>query len=157
MAAAPAGGPVILVDADACPVKDDIYTVAFRHKLPVRLFAGSYLRHPDHPLIAMVVAGEGFDAADDKIAEQANPQALVITADLPLAHRAIGAGAAVLTPRGEQLTPANIGAKLATRDLLADLRGGLDGQALGGPRPFSKADRSAFAQALEQAVRRIKA
>lgn len=148
---------MILVDADACPVKDEIYTVAFRHKLPVRLYAGSYLRHPDHPLITMTMAGDGFDAADDLIALASGPGCLVITADLPLADRALKAGALVLSHRGEVLTLANIGARLATRDLLADLRGGLEGQGLGGPRPFSKADRSAFAQALEQAARRIKA
>lgn len=148
---------MILVDADACPVKNEIYTVAFRHKLPVRLYAGSYLRHPDHPLITMTMAGDGFDAADDLIALASGPGCLVITADLPLADRALKAGALVLSHRGEVLTLANIGARLATRDLLADLRGGLEGQGLGGPRPFSKADRSAFAQALEQAARRIKA
>lgn len=148
---------MILVDADACPVKEDIYTVAFRHKLPVRLYAGSYLRHPDHPLISMIMAGDAFDAADDLIAAASGPGCLVITADLPLADRALKAGAMVLTHRGEALTLANIGARLATRDLLADLRGGLEGQGLGGPRPFAKSDRSAFAQALEQAARRIKA
>lgn len=148
---------MILVDADACPVKEEIYTVAFRHKLPVRLYAGSYLRHPDHPLITMTMAGDAFDAADDLIAQASGPGCLVITADLPLADRALKAGATVLTHRGEVLTLANIGARLATRDLLADLRGGLEGQGLGGPRPFAKSDRSAFAQALEQAARRIKA
>lgn len=146
---------MILVDADACPVKDEIYTVAYRHKLPVRLYAASYLRHPDHPLISMTMAGDAFDAADDLIAAAAGPGTLVITADLPLADRALKAGAEVLTHRGEALTTANIGGKLATRDLMADLRGGLEGQALGGPRPFSKADRSGFAQALERAARRL--
>jgi hypothetical protein len=146
---------MILVDADACPVKDEIYTVAYRHKLPVRLFAASYLRTPDHPLISMTVAGDAFDAADDLIAGAAGPGTLVITADLPLADRAIKAGAAVLTPRGDTLSARNIGAKLATRDLLADLRGGLEGQGLGGPRPFSRADRSAFAQALDRVARRL--
>jgi hypothetical protein len=121
----------------------------------VRLFAASYLRHPDHPLICMTVAGDGFDAADDLIAEAAAPGTLVVTADLPLAGRAIAAGAAVLTPRGEVLDARNIGAKLATRDLMADLRGGLEGQSLGGPRAFSRADRSAFAQAIETALRRL--
>jgi uncharacterized protein len=148
---------MILVDGDACPVKDEIYTVAYRHKLPVRLFAAGYLRHPDHPLITMIMAGEAFDAADDLIAAEAGPGRVVITADIPLADRAIKAGAAVLTPRGEALSAANIGAKLATRDLLADLRGGLDGQSLGGPRPFSKTDRSAFAQALERVARSLRA
>jgi len=146
---------MILVDADACPVKDEIYTVAFRHKTPVRLFAGSYLRHPDHPLISMTMAGDAFDAADDLIAEAAAPGTLVITADLPLADRAIKAGARVLSHRGEALTGANIGSKLATRDLLADLRGGLEGQTLGGPRPFSKSDRSAGLQALDRALRTL--
>ena len=146
---------MILVDADACPVKEEIYTVAFRHKVPVRLFAGQYLRHPDHPLISMTMAGYAFDAADDLIAEAAAPGTLVITADLPLADRAIKAGAQVMTHRGEALTAANIGGKLATRDLLADLRGGLEGQTLGGPRPFSKTDRSAFLQALDRALRKL--
>ena len=146
---------MILVDADACPVKEEIYTVAFRHKCPVRLFAGQYLRHPDHPLISMTMAGDAFDAADDLIAEAAGPGMLVITADLPLADRAIKAGAQVMTHRGEALTSANIGGKLATRDLLADLRGGLEGQGLGGPRPFSKTDRSAFLQALDRALRTL--
>jgi uncharacterized protein YaiI (UPF0178 family) len=146
---------VILVDADACPVKEEIYTVAFRHKMPVRLFAGQYLRHPDHPLITMTMAGDAFDAADDLIAESAAPGTLVITADLPLADRVLKAGATVLTHHGEALTTQNIGGRLATRDLLADLRGGLEGQTLGGPRPFSKTDRSAFLQALDRALRTL--
>jgi uncharacterized protein YaiI (UPF0178 family) len=145
----------ILVDADACPVKDQIYAAAYRHRVPVTLYAGSYLRHPDHPLISMVTAGDAFDAADDLIVADAGPGTLVVTADLPLAGRAIEKGAAVLTPRGEVLDAANIGGKLATRDLMADLRGGLEGQGLGGPRAFSKADRSAFAQAIETALRRL--
>jgi uncharacterized protein YaiI (UPF0178 family) len=158
-AAAPdpcAGAPIaILVDADACPVKEAIYTAAYRHRCPVRLFAAAYLRHPDHPSISMTVAGAGFDAADDLIAAAAGPGRLVITSDLPLADRALKAGARVLTPKGEALTAANIGARLATRDLLADLRGGLDGQRLGGPAPFTKRDRAAFSQALEAALRAL--
>jgi uncharacterized protein YaiI (UPF0178 family) len=146
---------VILVDADACPVKEQIYAAAYRHGTPVRLFAAGYLRHPDHPLISMIVAGDGFDAADDLIAGAAGPGSLVVTADIPLAARAVEAGAHVLTPRGETLDARNIGPRLATRDLMADLRGGLDGQSLGGPRPFSKADRSAFANAIETALRRL--
>src|SRR6056297_1634456 len=127
----------ILVDADACPVKDQIYAAAYRHQTPVRLYAASYLRHPEHPLISMITAGDAFDAADDRIVEDAGP------------------GMLVLTHRGEVLDASNIGAKLATRDLLADLRGGLEGQGLGGPRAFSKADRSAFAQAIETALRKL--
>jgi hypothetical protein len=146
---------MILIDADACPVKDEIYKVAWRHKTPVVLFAATWLRHPDHPLISMQVAGDAFDAADDLIADQAKPGDLVITADIPLADRVIAKGAAVLTPRGDALTARNIGSKLATRDLMQDLRGGLEGQTLGGPRPFSKADRSQFLNALENALRRL--
>jgi hypothetical protein len=145
----------ILVDADACPVKDEIYAAAYRHNVPVRLFAGQYLRHPTHPLISMTMAGDAFDAADDLIAEIAAPGALVITADIPLAGRVIEAGALVLTPRGDTLDARNIGSKLATRDLMADLRGGLDGMTLGGPRPFAKADRSAFSDAIETTLRRL--
>lgn len=146
---------MILVDADACPVKEQIYAAAYRHNCPVRLHAAGYLRHPDHPLISMHVAGDAFDAADDRIAEEAGPGTLVVTADIPLAARVIEAGAEVLTPRGETLDAKNIGGKLATRDLMADLRGGLEGQGMGGPRPFSKADRSAFANAIETALRRL--
>ncbi len=146
---------MILVDADACPVKEEIYKAAWRHKIPVVLYAATYLRHPDHPLISMQMAGDAFDAADDLIAEAARPGTLVITADIPLADRAIAKGGAVLTPRGEAMTAQNIGSKLATRDLMADLRGGLEGQGLGGPRPFSKSDRSAFSNALETTLRRL--
>ncbi|MEM7722277.1 MAG: YaiI/YqxD family protein [Pseudomonadota bacterium] len=146
---------MILVDADACPVKDEIYKVAWRHKIPVKLFAATWLRHPEHPLISMEVAGDAFDAADDLIAEVATPGDIVITADIPLADRVITKGATVLTPRGDAMTAQNIGSKLATRDLMQDLRGGLDGQTLGGPRPFSKADRSHFLNALENALRRL--
>lgn len=145
----------ILVDADACPVKEQVYAAAFRHGRPIRLYAAGYLRHPEHPLITMVVAGDGFDAADDRIVTDAGPGTIVVTTDLPLAARAIAKGAAVLTPRGERLDATNIGARLATRDLLADLRGGLEGQGLGGPRAFSRADRSAFAQAIELALRKL--
>jgi uncharacterized protein YaiI (UPF0178 family) len=146
---------MILVDADACPVKDEIYKVAFRHNTPVTLFAATWLRHPDHPLISMAVAGDAFDAADDLIADRAGPGDLVITADIPLADRAIAQGASVLSPRGEAMTAQNIGSKLATRDLMQDLRGGLDGMAMGGPRPFSKSDRSQFLNALENALRKL--
>lgn len=147
--------PRILVDADACPVKDEIYAAAYRHGVAVHLVAAQYLRHPDHPLVSMTMAGDAFDAADDRIAEMAAPRDVVVTADLPLAGRAIAAGAAVLTPRGETLNAANIGSKLATRDLMQDLRAGIEGQGLGGPRPFSKADRSAFSNALETTLRRL--
>ena len=148
-------GAAILVDADACPVKEQIYAAAYRHKIPVTLYAATWLRHPDHPLITMRVAGDGFDAADDLVVADARPGVLVITADLPLADRALKAGAMVMDHQGAALTEANIGGKLATRDLMADLRGGLEGQGMGGPKPFSKSDRSAFANALENALRKL--
>jgi len=144
------------VDADACPVKEEIYKAAYRHGLPVRLVAGSYLRHPEHPLITMQMAGDAFDAADDLIAEAAGPQSLVITADILLAERCLSAGAAVLDPKGRAFTAQSIGAQVATRAIMADLRAGLDGQGIGGAKPFSKPDRSAFSNALETALRRLK-
>ena len=147
--------PVILVDADACPVKDEIYKAAWRHGVAVRLVAGSYLRHPEHALISMTVAGAGFDAADDVIAEAAGPRALVVTADILLAERCIAAGAVVLSPKGTAFTANSIGTQVATRAIMADLRAGLEGQGIGGQKPFAARDRSAFANALETALRRL--
>lgn len=151
-----ATAPLILVDADACPVKDEIYKAAWRHGIAVRLVAGSYLRHPEHPLITMQMAGDGFDAADDLIAEVAGPSALVVTADILLAERCLEKGAAVMDPKGRAFTKNSIGSQVATRAIMADLRAGLDGQGIGGAKPFSKADRSAFSNALETALRRLK-
>jgi hypothetical protein len=148
---------MILVDADACPVKDVIYTAAFRHKRPVRLVANQYLRHPDHPLISMQMVDDGFDAADDAIADAAGPETLVITADILLAQRCLAAGAIVLGHKGDRFTQASIGTQVATRAIMADIRAGLDGQGIGGAKPFSKADRSAFANALETALRELPA
>ncbi|PZQ23745.1 MAG: YaiI/YqxD family protein [Sphingopyxis macrogoltabida] len=145
----------ILVDADACPVKDEIYRVAWRHEVPVKIVSNSRLRIPDHPLIERVLVGGGFDAADDWIAEAANPASIVITADILLADRALKAGATVLAPTGKPFTPASIGPAIATRAIMADLRAGMDGRT-GGPPPFSKADRSAFLQALDTALVRMK-
>lgn len=146
---------MILVDADACPVKDEVYRAAWRHGIAVRLVANQYLRHPDHPLISMQLVGDGFDAADDAIAEAAEPGTLVITGDILLADRCLKAGAAVLSPKGERFTENSIGAQVATRAIMADIRAGLDGQGIGGPRPFSKADRAAFSNALETALRAL--
>lgn len=146
---------MILVDADACPVKEEIYRAAWRHGIPVRLVANQYLRHPDHPLITMQMVAGGFDAADDAIAETAGPNTLVVTADILLAERCLKAGAAVLGPRGERFTENSIGAQVATRAIMADLRAGLDGQGIGAARPFSKSDRSAFSNALETALRAL--
>jgi uncharacterized protein YaiI (UPF0178 family) len=146
--------PRILVDADACPVKDEIYRVAWRLEVPVTIVSNSYLRVPDHPLIDRVVVSDGFDAADDWIAEAAGPATIVITADILLADRCIKAGASVLSPTGKPFTAASIGGAIATRAIMADLRAG--GDQLGGPAPFSKADRSRFLGALDEAIQRMK-
>ena len=137
----------ILVDADACPVKDEIYKVAWRREVPVWVVSNSYLRVPAHPLLNRVVVSDGFDAADDWIAEAAAPDALVVTADILLADRALKAGAQVLAPNGKPFTTSSIGAAIATRAIMADLRAG--GDQIGGPAPFAKTDRSRFLQALD--------
>ncbi|MBR2171794.1 YaiI/YqxD family protein [Sphingopyxis sp.] len=147
--------PQILVDADACPVKDEIYRVAWRHEVPVKVVSNSRLRVPEHPLIERVVVSDGFDAADDWIAAAANARSIVVTADILLADRALKAGASVLGPNGKPFTLASIGPAIATRAIMADLRSGMS-DAMGGPPPFSKADRSQFLQALDSALVRLK-
>jgi hypothetical protein len=145
----------ILVDADACPVKDEVYKVAWRHEVPVSIVSNSHLRVPDHPLIERVVVSSGFDAADDWIAEQAGARTVVVTADILLADRCIKAGAMVISPSGKPFTANSIGAAVATRAIMADLRAGA-GEGIGGPPPFSKADRSRFLSALDDALVRLK-
>ena len=147
--------PVILVDADACPVKDEIYRVAWRHEVAVKVVSNSRLRVPDHPLIERITVSDGFDAADDWIAEAATPRSIVVTSDILLADRALKAGATVLAPTGKPFTLASIGPAIATRAIMADLRSGM-GDGMGGPPPFSKADRSAFLQALDTALVKLK-
>jgi len=145
---------MILVDADACPVKDEVYKVAWRHGVPVTIVSNSPIRVPDHPLIERMVVGSAFDAADDWIAERADAGTVVVTADILLADRALKAGATVLGPSGKPFTTSSIGAAIATRAIMADLRAG--GDAVGGPAPFAKADRSRFLQALDEALVRLK-
>ena len=147
--------PLILVDADACPVKEEIYKVAFRHAAAVRIVSNAHLRVPAHPSIERVTVGAGFDAADDWIAERAGPRTVVVTGDILLADRCLKAGAAVIGPNGRPFTPASIGAAVATRAIMADLRAGMDGPG-GGPAPFAKADRSRFLSALDEAMVRLK-
>jgi uncharacterized protein YaiI (UPF0178 family) len=130
----------ILVDADACPVKDEIYKVAWRHEVPVTIVANSHFRVPLHPLITRVVVSDDFDAADDWIAEQADPKSVVITADILLADRCVKAVATVLSNTGKPFTANSIGGAVATRAIMVDLRAG--GDVVGGPAPFSKVDRS---------------
>ena len=146
----------ILVDADACPVKDEIYKVAWRHEIPVTLVSNAHLRIPDHPLIGKVVVGSGFDAADDWIAEASDAAAVVITADILLADRCLKAGSTVVSPTGKPFTANSIGAAIATRAIMADLRAAPTASGIGGPTPFSKTDRSRFLQALDEAVVRLK-
>ena len=143
-----APGRRILVDADACPVKDEIYRVAWRLEVPVVIVSNSHLRVPAHPLIERVVVSDGFDAADDWIAEAAGPGAVVVTADILLADRCLKKGATVLSPTGKPFTTASIGGAIATRAIMADLRAG--GDQLGGPAPFGKADRSRFLGELDR-------
>ena len=144
----------ILVDADACPVKEEIYRVAERHKVPVSVVSNSPFRVPVGPLVERVVVSGGFDAADDWIAERADAGAVVITADILLADRCLKAGAAVIGNNGRPFTPASIGSAIATRAIMADLRAGADGP-MGGPAPFAKTDRSRFLQALDEALVRL--
>jgi uncharacterized protein YaiI (UPF0178 family) len=144
----------IYVDADACPVKDEIYRVAARHGVPVFVVAGAFIRIPQDPLIERIAAGPGMDAADDWIAERAGPGDIVITADIPLASRCLKPGSAALAPNGRPFTDADIGMTLAVRNLMHDLRSA--GEVTGGPRPFSPRDRSAFLSALDQAIRRLR-
>ncbi len=145
----------ILVDADACPVKEEIYKVAFRREVPVVIVANSYFRVPDHPLISKMIVSDGFDAADDWIAECADAHSVVITADILLADRCLKAAATVLAHNGKAFTAASIGGAIATRAIMADLRAGM-GEGSGGPAPFSKEDRSRLLQALDSALVKLK-
>jgi uncharacterized protein len=143
----------IYVDADACPVKDEIYRVAARHGLLVSVVAGNFIRVPQDPLIERIAAGSGMDAADDWIAERAGAFDIVITADIPLASRCVKAGAEVIAPNGKPFTEQSIGMTLAMRNLMTDLRS--SGEVTGGPKSFAARDRSAFLSALDQTIRRI--
>ena len=144
----------ILVDADACPVKDEIYKVAWRHEVSVDVVSNSPFRVPIHPLVRRVVVSDGFDAADDWIAGEAGPRSVVITADILLADRCLKKGALVLSSNGKPFTTSSIGVQIATRAIMSDLRAG--GEVIGGPAPFSKVDRSRFLSALDEALGRLK-
>lgn len=140
----------ILVDADACPVKDEIYKVAFRYAVPVTVVSNSRMRLPDHPLIERKIVSDGFDAADDWIADNSEMKCLVVTADIILADRCLKAGAGVLGPTGRIFTNDSIGSALATRAIMVDLRAG--GDVIGGPAAFTKADRSRFLSTLDTMI-----
>ncbi|MFC0684552.1 YaiI/YqxD family protein [Novosphingobium clariflavum] len=140
----------ILIDADACPVKDETYRVAERTKVPVVVVSNRAIRVPQSPLITRKVVSDAFDAADDWIAGNTAPGTVVITADILLADRCLKLGADVIAPNGKPFTTSSIGGAIATRAILADLRAG--GDAIGGPPPFSKADRSRFLSSLDQVL-----
>ena len=144
----------IIVDADACPVKDEVYRVALRHGVPVTVVANAFINVPREPLIRRVIVDKSFDAADDWIAARARRGVVVVTADVPLAHRCVTAGADAIAPTGKPFTESGIGLALATRDLMADLRAA--GAVTGGPNPFSREDRSRFLSALDLALVRLK-
>ena len=146
--------PRILVDADACPVKEEVYKVAYRLGVSVAVVANSWFRVPVHPLIEQVVVGDHFDAADDWIAERASAATIVVTTDILLAGRCVKAGATVLSPTGRSFTANSIGSAVATRAIMADLRAG--GDIVGGPAPFSTADRSRFLGSLDAACVRLR-
>lgn len=144
----------IYVDADGCPVKDEVLRVAARYELSTTFVANMGLTLPQRPSVQLVVVGRGADAADDWIAEHAETDDIVVTADIPLAGRCLEKGARVLDPRGRETTPDDIGEALASRELMEELRGA--GVITGGPPPFQKKDRSAFLQALDRVVQRIR-
>ncbi|WP_369026082.1 YaiI/YqxD family protein [Qipengyuania sp. RANM35] len=141
----------ILVDADACPVKEEIYRVAERHGAHVRVVSNQMFRVPVSERVKRVTVSDAFDAADDWIAEHAGPGTLVVTGDILLADRCLKAGATVLRHDGKSFDAASIGSAIATRAIMEDLRAGMDGMG-GGPPPFSKADRSNFLQALDRVL-----
>ena len=143
----------ILVDADACPVKEEIYRVAFRLAVPVVVVSNSRMRLPEHPLVSRMIVSDSFDAADDWIAEACDTASVVITADILLADHCLKAGASVLAHNGKPFTMASIGSAVATRAIMADLRAG--GDVIGGPAPFGKADRSRFLSALDEVLVRL--
>jgi uncharacterized protein len=144
----------IFIDADACPVKKEVYRVASRYRLDVTLVANSWMRVPNERWIALQVVEDGFDAADDWIVEHVQPDDIVITADIPLASRCIEQGARVIGSTGKPFTEDNIGSAVATRDLLSELRDA--GEITGGPPPLTKRDRSCFLQQLDKVIQSIR-
>jgi uncharacterized protein YaiI (UPF0178 family) len=144
----------IYVDADACPVKNEIYRVAERHGLKVFIVSNSPIAVPREPWIERVVVGAGLDVADDWIAERAGRGDIVVTADVPLAGRSVKAGATVIAPNGKPFDDDSIGMTLATRNLLHELRSA--GAVTGGPKALEPRDRSRFLSALDRAIVRIR-
>ena len=144
----------IFVDADACPVKQEVYRVASRYSLDVTLVTNSWMRVPDEQWITLEVVEDGFDAADDWIVAHVEPHDIVVTADIPLASRCLKEGARVIGTTGKPFTENNIGHVVATRNLLSALRGA--GEITGGPPPLKKSDRSRFLQQLDEVIQAIR-
>ena len=148
------GTIALYIDADACPVKDECYRVAERHGIGTFVVSNSFINIPRDPMIERVIVSDGFDAADNWIAERVSRGDIVITADVPLADRCVRAGADAIAPNGRAFTQSSIGNALATRNLMQELREA--GQITGGSRPFSPKDRSTFLSALDLAIVRLK-
>jgi len=144
----------ILIDADACPVKDETYKVAARYNVPVTVVSNSPIRVPQDPLISRKVVSDAFDAADDWIVEHTDAEAVVITADILLADRCLKLGATVIAPNGKVFTSSSIGSAIAMRAIMSDLRAG--GDVVGGPPPFRNADRSRFLSSLDEALVKLR-
>ena len=144
----------VFIDADACPVKKEVYRVAGRYNLDVTLVTNSWMRVPNESWITLEVVGDDLDAADDWIVQHVQPDDIVITADIPLASRCLTEGARVMGPTGKPFTEDNIGSAVATRDLLSELRDA--GEIAGGPPPLQKRDRSRFLQQLDNMIQSIR-
>jgi len=151
---APKNSITLYIDADACPVKQEVYRVAERHGVKVVVVSNSPIAVPRDPLVERVVVASGMDAADDYIAERAARGAIVVTQDIPLAARAVKAGAVAIAPNGKPFTESSVGMALATRNLMDQLRSA--GEITGGPKPFSPKDRSAFLGSLDREIVRLK-
>ncbi len=146
----------IFVDADACPVKDETYKTAYRTEVRTSIVSNSHFRIPDHPLIDHVIVSDSFDAADDYIAQKANENSIVITSDIVLAKRCLQLESYVLAPNGREFTVDSIGNALATRAIMVDLRAGMSHENIGGPKAFTKADRSQYLSALDRIITKMK-
>lgn len=143
----------ILVDADACPVKDEVYRVATRYGLQVLVVANSRMNVPRNPLVELKIVSGRFDAADDWIVAEATPEDIAVTSDIPLAARVLAKGARALDPKGRVFAPDSIGDALAAREFSAFLRD--MGELGGGPAPFAAKDRSRFLQALDTTIQSL--
>src|SRR5262245_18156499 len=144
----------LYVDGDACPVKDEVYRVALRHDLKVYVVSDAPLRKAAPGRVEFIRVAQGYNAADDWIAERAGSGDIVVTADIPLAHRSLQRGARVIAPNGREFTPDSIGEAMAFRELMDQLR--QMGEVGGGPPPFTRADRSRFLSRLEEAIQAIR-